>query len=267
MRGLWQNASDAMERANTPAADLANEELIKIGRAKKIGVPRIIPTVASPPLVAFNTLTQHYVWVEWMKTANFGRNLVPSGSFDNPDSLETSGWTNQGYQYEGIQSKVTTTDKEGRKNGAKGKPRSVKMTVEPAVEGTFDSLSPFLDFPAAAIRSPAVPVKAGQFLRISVFVKRSVASAAGAGGLIVRDSIGGEALQFVSSEAIPEFTKVVLYRRAPEDGDLTVTLGLAGYGEAYFDDLSVERVEAAAPPPDVARLPQPRRGAAARPVR
>jgi hypothetical protein len=113
-----------------------------------------------------------------------------------------------------------------------------------------------------------VKVRAGQFLRISVSVQRSTSSVAGIGGVVIRDSIGGESLQFASTAAIPALTKVVLYRRAPADGDLTVTLGLAGYGEAVFDELSIERVEAAPgyEPPDIARLPRPNRSATA-PVR
>jgi hypothetical protein len=265
MRGLWQNAYDAMVRANTPAEDLANEEPLKTGRAKRVGPPQIVPSVASPPLLSFNTLPQHYVWVDWMRTAHFGRNLLPTGTFNHPESLEDSGWVNQGYQYEGIQSKVVTKANEDAKSDDSG--RSLKMIVEPAEGASFEELPPFLDFPAAAIRSPAVPVKAGQLLRISVFVQRPVATAGGAGGVIVRDSLGGEALQFVSSDPIPELTRIVLYRRAAEDADLTVTLGLAGYGEVIFDNLTIERVEAASAPPDVARLPRPGRGVNGRPIR
>jgi hypothetical protein len=142
----------------------------------------------------------------------------------------------------------------------------IKMTVEAANPTRLDGLAPFLDFPAAAIRSPAVPVKTGEFLRISVWVKRSIPTPQGAGGLIIRDSIGGEALQFISNEPIPAPTKVVLYRRAPSDGDFTVTLGLAGFGEAVFDTLAVERVEAPQPadPPSITQSTRPDQSAAVR---
>jgi hypothetical protein len=36
---------------------------------------------------------------------------------------------------------------------------------------------------------------------------------------------------------------VVLYRKAPADGTFHVTLGLAGYGEAYFDDFRVQVIQ------------------------
>ena len=259
MRGLWDNANAAMVRANMEPDDVANEELIRVGRAKRKGPPLLVPPVASAPLASFNTLPQHYLWVDWMQNARFGRNLVPSGTFDDAEGLEKAGWADQAYLYEGVTAKVATVPV-----GGGGTRRLIRMTVEPTVKGTLDDLPPFLDFPAAAIRSPAVKVRAGQFLRITVAVQRPIATARGAGGVFVRDSIGGEALQFVSNEPIPAMTKLVLFRRAPADGELSVTLGLAGYGDVYFDEFSVERVEAAGGPgnvpgpPDVAETPRPR---------
>ncbi len=260
MRGQWANAANATERANTPAVDLANEDQIKLKRVLKVGPPLAMPATASPPLVAFNMLPQQYIWVDWMKTGGFGRNLVPSGSFDAPESLEESGWAQTDYHYDGVKSSVEFSPEGDNKPG-----KMIKITVMPEKKWGIDELVPFLDFPAAAIRSPAVAVRAGQFFRISVMVKRTRPTVEGVGGVVVRDSIGGDALQFVSNEAMPAMTRVVLYRRAPADGELTVTLGLAGYDTVFFDDLRVERVEAAAPAgaPGVARLPRPRRPAAA----
>lgn len=257
MRGQWANALNATERANTPAVDLANEDQIKLKRVLRVGPPLALPATASPPLVAFNLLPQQYIWVDWMKSGGFGRNLVPSGSFDDAESLEEAGWSKTDYHYDGVRANIELSPEDDKKPG-----RMIKMTVLPEKKWGIDELIPFLDFPAAAIRSPAVAVRAGQFLRISVMVKRTRPSVEGAGGVVVRDSIGGDALQFVSNEAMPRMTRVVLYRRAPADGELTVTLGLAGYDSVYFDDLRVERVEAAAPPPaaapGVARLPRRR---------
>jgi hypothetical protein len=92
--------------------------------------------------------------------------------------------------------------------------------------------------------------------------------------VIVRDSIGGEALQFRSTDPIPELSRVVLYRRVPADGELTVTLGLAGYGDVFFDDLRIEPVVSIPPSvpqaaDDLTRLRNPEppsvRSSAARP--
>jgi hypothetical protein len=79
----------------------------------------------------------------------------------------------------------------------------------------------------------------------------------GAGGLIIRDSLGGEPLQYRTTDALPEWSEVILYRRSPEEGALSVTLGLAGFGEAFFDDLRIEPIEVlgSAEPRDMVSTP------------
>jgi hypothetical protein len=101
-------------------------------------------------------------------------------------------------------------------------------------------VSPIQDHPVAAVRSPAIPVRARDFVRVRVLVKMPRAITSGSKGLIVRDSLGGELLQFRTTEAITDWREVVLYRRVPEDGEISVLLGLAGQGIAYFDDLRIE---------------------------
>lgn len=215
--------------------------------------PVLLLPLSSPPLVAYNTLPQHYLWIDWMRRP-FGPNLVPSGSFDDHTALEEEGWLNQSYQLQGIRGKVMTVadpDQPGN--------RWLKMTVEPAEKKKLDELAPFLDFPAAAIRTPPVRVAAGQFVRISVLVKKPGPNPPGQGGLLVTDSISGEPLQFRQSGSITKFSRVVLFRRAPADGVVSVTLGLAGVGEAYFDDFRLETVSGSAPDPrDEFAGPRPR---------
>ena len=107
---------------------------------------------------------------------------------------------------------------------------------------TLDSLTPFVDHPIVAIRSPSVKVAARQVYRISVMVFMINPAVAGAGGLIVRDSIGGERLQFRTPSALKGWFEVVYYRRVPADGTLNVTLGMANYGWAAFDDFKIEPI-------------------------
>ena len=118
-------------------------------------------------------------------------------------------------------------------------------------------MAPFLDRPVVTLTSPPVSVAVRQFVRISVNVKVPLAQPQGYGGVVIRDSLGGEPLQFRITEAIPDWRRVFLYRRVPADGELTVTLGLAGFGEALFDDLRIDRVEAEADvPSNLARRPR-----------
>ena len=126
------------------------------------------------------------------------------------------------------------------RKGAPESSRVLKLTVEPEDPKQVDRVAAFLETPAAAVQSPPIPVKASQMVRIRVRLLLPQRMPAGGGGLIVRDSLGGELLQFRSTDPIPDWTELTLYRRAPADGDLVVTLGLAGIGTASFDDLRID---------------------------
>jgi hypothetical protein len=229
--------------------------------------PLVLP-VACPPLASFNLLPQHYIWVDWMRSS-FSRNLVPSGTFDEYRSLrdlERVGWVDESRPAPGITTKIETVP-----STADQKKRLLRLSVLMSKE-RVDRLPPTTAFPLAAIRSPEVKVKAGQFLRISVELAKQRYHQEGHGGLIMRDSIGGEPLQFRYSDGVLELTPAVIFRRAPADGVVTVTLGLAAQGEAFFNNFRVEVAEAPGPsgaeapdsggttrprPPDPATPPRP----------
>ena len=187
-------------------------------------------------------MPEFYFWVDWIKGKpgyKFGANRVPSGSFDDPKAMTEAGWVNVDHEFDGITAKMSTVPREGKPGD-----RMIRMSVEPKNKEELDNNLPFFDFPVAAIRTPAIKADAKNLIRISVQVKRSIASTPGMGGIIVRDSLGGEQLQYRTSDPIPSFSRIVIYRKAPTDCSFTVTFGLAGYGEAFFDDFRVELVEA-----------------------
>ena len=150
-----------------------------------------------------------------------------------------SDWVNVSYQYDGFIGKIATVPRT-QANGKSPNPKSpsvdelspdnsksnlvVKMKVSPEKPEELDQMAGFLDFPAAAIRSPSIRVEANNLIRISVLVRRPLAQPGGLGGIIVRDSIGGEQFQYRSSNPIPTFSRVVLFRKAPADGTFNVTL-------------------------------------------
>jgi hypothetical protein len=275
MHGHWVQANAALAKAaktfypKRPGEE-EDDDLAAITPKKKSNAPKLpkrppllVMPISCPPCVSYFTLPEHYIWVDWIKGRpgyRFGRNRVPSGDFENPRAISEAGWVDVSYETEGLLAKVSTAPREepvakkAESKDAKKKEnpppersaskRVIKLEVKPAHPEELDTtLSPILDFPVAAIRSPPIAVEANNFIRISVLAKRAFPSAQGVGGVIVRDSIGGEQLQFRTSNPIPEYSRVLLFRKAPADGNFTVTLGLAGYGEAYFDDFRVEVIE------------------------
>lgn len=232
--------------------------------------PTLVTPASCPPAVSFYTLPQLHIWKDWIKGMvgyRFGRNKVPSGSFDDEETILDAGWTDVSHQYENVARKITvpkrppgpwSPPKEPKKSllSKAHKPPIVYekeqvaeddhvlvLSVTAADPKKLDELEPYLDEPAAAVLSPGVRVSANNLIRISVLVKHPIPSPPGKGGIIVRDTIGGEQFQFRSSGEIGGFQRVVLYRKAPADGTLRVLLGLAGFGEAHFDDFRVEIVE------------------------
>ena len=269
MKGYWDQAWAAFTRAaesinpDGPKPEDEAPKRVEVVPKVKLDAQLLLNPIACPPSISFYTLPEHFIWVDWIKGRpgyRFGRNRVPSGSFEDPDAITADGWVDVSYQMEGIVSKITTVSRADANGPAIGKDRLnrdqlapdnanstrvVKLQVLPEKQEELDTILPkFFDFPVAAIRSPPIPVEANNLIRISVLVKRPYQSSNGLGGVIVRDSIGGEQFQFRTSGPLPSFYRVVLFRKAPADLTFTVTLGLAGYAEAYFDDHRVEVIEA-----------------------
>jgi hypothetical protein len=237
MRMQWEQAVEALAVASGRPRENPNR------RPGSPRPPRILaPPVASAPLLSFNTLPQHHVWCDWIRYGRFGPTLLPTGAFATatPESLNEAGWTDVGQHDDKA---VATLRLEPEKGKPAGSPNVLKLTVAPPDPKAIDRLATFFDHPPAAIRTPPVPVKAREFVRIRVKIRMPRRLPPGTGGLIVRDSLGSELLQFRTTEPIPDWTDLVLYRRVPADGELTVMIGLAGYGVAYLDDLRIDRLE------------------------
>lgn len=234
MRAHWDKAYGALVQATND--QLREADASSGGRTP----PRIVPPVASPPLLAFNTLPKHHVWCSWVGSGTFGESILNTGTFDDltPERLAEEGWTDASYRESRLNATVRLEPTTGASSSAN--PRMLKLAVAPADPKAADRVTAFLDHPAAAVRTPPMDLKAHQLVRIRVLVRLPQRTAPGAGGLIIRDSLGGESLEYRSTAAIPTWSEVVLYRRAAVDGPMTVMLGLAGYGEAHIDDLRIE---------------------------
>ncbi|ADV61435.1 hypothetical protein Isop_0845 [Isosphaera pallida ATCC 43644] len=254
----FQVAWEEARRSSRPLRVLARayhdqilRELIRVTTpTDPEGKATLITAVSCPPAVALNTLPQAAVWIDYLARWRFGRNRLPSGNFNDPDRLATEGWEEVGYgQTEPPAELVLPALTNDRKD------RALKISVGPRDEAQRRALSPYLDHAPIALRSPGISIRSGQMIRVRVMVRMERPIYPGAGGVFVRDSIGGEALEFRTRQAIPEWREVVLYRRAPADGQLKVTLGLAGHGEAFFDNLVVETIDE---PEDAAEAPPAR---------
>ena len=255
MRGHWDQAWAAFTRAAesiNPEGPKAEDEAPK--RVEKNPKVKLDAPVAAPadlpvrPVSRFTRCRSIYIWVDWIKGRpgyRFGPNRVPSGDFEDPDGHDRGRLGRRQLsdgRHQSPRSKtVSREEANGKaiaKNQTQPRPAQPRQRItrtewssfrsSPRTQEELDTILPkFFDFPVAAIRSPPIPVEANNLIRISVLVKRPYPSAGGLGGIIVRDSIGGEQFQFRTSGPIPSFSRVVLFRKAPADGTFTVMLGLA----------------------------------------
>ncbi len=125
MHSHWQQAFAAL----TKAADSINPKrpLPVPGMPKLPPYPALLVTpVSCPPCISFFTLPELYIWTDWIKGRpgyRFGRNLVPSGNFDDPDAIIDSDWVNVSYQLEGVVGEIKTVPR-SEANGKTGNPKS-----------------------------------------------------------------------------------------------------------------------------------------------
>jgi hypothetical protein len=240
MRYSYDDALEAVQEASNPSQFPKKSRARAEELAKRL--PQIITPVSCPPLLSFNTLPEAYLWAYRIRNGELGPNLVEGGSFtgDERESAKYPWWTtNVGHQDEAIKLKhVRTPDPKDKTK----KNMVLFMLAGFPDRKQVDQEVPFLDHPPVAVQTDPVRVKAGQLVRIGVKLLCERNLVPGGLGVFVRDSIGGEALQFRTPGAIPDWQEVVLFRQPSEDSDLTVTVGIGAYGFLYVDDIKVQLV-------------------------
>lgn len=230
MREHWDRALEDFElsvRANiqNESSQMAAEPL-----------PVLVSPVSSPGLTSYNTLPQAYIWSSWIRDGQFAGDGVLAGSFDNTEELHNASWVNLSRELEGRVGAVLASP------SSDGSGRVLRLNVSMSPRARIEEQSVFVDHPVAAVRTHPIKVLPREMVRIRVKVRMPRSQQPGAGGLVIEDSLGGPALAFRRTDAIPEWSEVILYRRASNEGTMTVTLGLAGDGDLFFDDLRVERL-------------------------
>ncbi|MCX7428538.1 MAG: hypothetical protein NTW96_23295 [Planctomycetia bacterium] len=195
--------------------------------------------VASPATVCFSTLPWHWSMVEETRSWQVGANLLPASDFEQLPAILAAGWRHFQHATPGVE---TTADvvPEAAHSGSSGL-RLVARSVEPNRPPTL------VETPPLWITSPPVPVEAGALVQVSGWVHVPAPITGSVDGLMIFDSFSGRAL----AERIGDTTgweSFTLYRVAPQSGPMTVTFALAGLGEVWIDDVTVQTLGPAARP-------------------
>lgn len=187
--------------------------------------------VASPYALSFFTLPRHWRFLDRIKNATVGPNVLPEGGFESAAGGVLGSWSPQQTTLDDVVLSaqcVTEDPKEGR--------QCLKLEIKPqnpqlvprALERTF-----------LAVTSPTVRLQPGSVARISGWVRLPGSITASADGALFFDSIGDEPLAVRLTDKL-DWKQFTLFREVPASGQVSVTLALTGLGTVYFDDIRIE---------------------------
>lgn len=185
--------------------------------------------VESPLCTHFATLPAHYELAERLKVAHWSDNMLAGGDMEQLDLLLQAGWRNQRDPNVAVDSAVQLAPQ----------PRTGQSSLHMRAFVAQPNEAPsIVETPPVWVTTPAITVGRNKMVRVRGYVRTSSAIAGSQDGVMVFDSIGGQALasRIVSADGWRQFT---LFRVVPEDTTLTLTLALTGIGEAWIDDLDI----------------------------
>lgn len=228
--GNLSAASLAASRARRPLRLLEREHW-------EAAVRPLHSPVASPPAVTFATLPWHWRLMEQVAASRPGPSLLPAADFEDLAAVFTSGWQHFQHPNPALQIEAELTPAAAH---------SGNLGLRLAVASGKKDEPAAMESPPVWITSPAVPVPAGQLLRIRGWVNVPQPIRGSVDGLLVLDSLGGEPLahRIRRTEGWQQF---VLYRMATHTGTMSLTFALAGLGEAFLDDVEIEPLSPAVP--------------------
>ena len=196
--------------------------------------PRLVSIVTSPAAMSFDTLPCHRRFLDRLRVSRLGPNLIAGGDFEDMDTMMRARWQYTMHATPTVQTAVDLVPQAAR-TGRLG----VRLTVAPV-----DPKNPpaVLETPPIFFTTPSVAVEAGQLVCIHGWARVPTDITASTDGLLVVDSLSGEALadRIGKTKGWQEFA---MYRVAPQSGTMCVTFAMSGIGEAWLDDVAIQIVE------------------------
>jgi hypothetical protein len=186
--------------------------------------------ITSPYTVCFQTLPDHQRLIERLgrTTDNPQENELPSGDFEHQQAIR-AGWTQSQHPVEGVQASA-----ELYPAARKGK-SALRLIAIPTTG--LEAPEIFSKAPVS-VSSPPIPVRKGQILHVSGWLKVVAPVSRSLDGVTVHDNIDRMlgALRYTEKSGWQRFQ---FLREVRADGPYILTLALHGMGEVLFDDLQV----------------------------
>ncbi|MFO0918619.1 MAG: hypothetical protein U0872_09925 [Planctomycetaceae bacterium] len=233
---LTDEARPAVSRQDWSTVRLASQKAASLARALQRShwdsAVRSLPTPVSSPLtVSFSTLpaqAQLATRLSGNHTVDSG-NLLPTGNFEDSQTLHPVGWQHEQDAQEGIRAGAGVYQ-EGRQSK-----QSLQLLAMPHGSAHPPALG---DREYVRVITPAVTVHSGQVVRVAGWVKIPRALQASQDGLMIYDSVLGRSLALRYRESC-NWQRFEFIREAVQSQEVTVTLALTGLGEVFLDDLEI----------------------------
>lgn len=165
-------------------------------------------------------------------------NRLPGGDCEQLDGMIQAGWAQASAAPDDVETYVALSP--DTPHGGKSSLRLVARAKSKEAEQCV------LESPPVWIQSAPIAVEAGQILEITGWVRIDEPIAGSLDGLMIHESLGGEALALRFAERCA-WRPFRIVRAADRDGELTLTFALTGLGEAWVDDIKVAVKEPPAP--------------------
>jgi hypothetical protein len=211
--------------------------ILPLGRWKREAWVRAVTPltspIASPLATCFNTLPEHLQFMAMIAKSPVGENKLAGGDAEDLPTMLQSGWKN--FQR-------TQTDVESSVELSPMAPFNGRSSLHLQARSTKpDAAATVIESPPLEIGTASVRLGQGDIVRIRGQVRIPTAISGSVDGLMIVDSLGGEAL----AERIGQtngWREFVLYRAAPQAGEVSLNFKLTGLGEAWIDDVSISFV-------------------------
>jgi hypothetical protein len=207
-------------------------------------------TATSPLIATFDTLPAHWRLVDQLRLGRPSPNLLPAGDCENVGAMHESGWVTGAHPLASVACSIELSPVVSHSGHS-----SLHLQVKPAVPAEPPSS---IETPPVWITSAPVMVRRGDIVILRGWIRVPTAITGSVDGLMILDSIGGEALAERAVKT-PGWREFVLYRIATHDGPVRITFALTGLGNAWIDDVSIQTlVRPAAQVPMAVQLGPPR---------
>ena len=233
------DADKALAAGDRPAAYLAARkamgpmEQFKRLRWEQAATTQNSPTV-SPLIASYDTLPAHWRLVDQLHLGRFSANQLPTGNCEDIGAMLQAGWRHFEHPQPTVVSMVDLSPTVSHSGHF-----SLHLQVRPA-----NKLEPpaLVETPPVWVTTAPVAARRGQIVAMRGWIRVPTPITGSVDGLMILDSIGGEALAERALKT-PGWREFVLYRIAAHDGPIWITFALTGLGDAWIDDVTIQTME------------------------